>query len=465
MSENGPDVTIIDCEGSIFENHRGFYFHSGEDLSSAVQGFTITEGFVRDYGGGMLIENSNPTVTNCTFSANTADRREPYSQAGGGGMANVENSSPMVTNCTFSENSANQSGGMYNDDSSPTVNNCTFSGNKAEGGFGGSGGGMYNAYSSSTVTNCTFSQNDAYYGGGMYNAGNSPTVTNCTFSENSAGGGGGGMYNAWSKPTVTNCTFSENSATTGTWGGGGMSNSLSSPTVINCTFSGNSADHGGGINNSGSSPTVTNCILWGDLPDEIYNTNKDPIVTYSDVERGYPGEGNIDADPMFVDPDSSDYHLSNGSPCIDSGTDAGVYEDYEGDIRPYGHGFDMGVDESPYEVAFNLTLAPNDSLTIHRGEELYFSALIQNNVEEIVTGDYWLSVLLPNSNELLIPQGLLNLPNPISGQVQGNDFFNISNELFVPTIADTGSYQLIGRIGNYPSGIIDEESFGFRVVE
>jgi len=53
----------------------------------------------------------------------------------------------------------------------------------------------------------------------------------------------------------------------------------------------------------------------------------------------------IDADPLFAG--SGDLHLTFGSPCIDSGTDAGIYADMEGDMRPLGSGFDMGADEYP----------------------------------------------------------------------------------------------------------------------
>ena len=46
-SENGPDNCIIDCEGTELENHRGFYFDGGETADAVVDGFTITNGFVR----------------------------------------------------------------------------------------------------------------------------------------------------------------------------------------------------------------------------------------------------------------------------------------------------------------------------------------------------------------------------------------------------------------------------------
>ncbi len=142
---------------------------------------------------------------------------------------------------------------------------------------------------------------------------------------------GGGMFNIGSNPTVTNCTFSGNIAD---FSGGGMANFLfSSPAVTNCTFSGNSSGvSGGGMHNSNSSPTVTNCILWNDSPNEI---SADTItVTYSTVEGGFAGVGNIDADPMFVDPINGDYRLASGSPGIDAGNNWGVpidVDDYDQD--------------------------------------------------------------------------------------------------------------------------------------
>ncbi|HUW83046.1 MAG TPA: right-handed parallel beta-helix repeat-containing protein [Phycisphaerae bacterium] len=305
-SANGAAGCVIDCQGL----GRGFYFHSGETAAAVVEGLTITNGSA-DVGGGMYNNyDSSPTVTDCTFRNNTAG------------------------------------GGMYNWDSSPTVTLCTFSGNTA-----GFGGGMYNQDTSNpTVTHCTFSGNTATsFGGGMCNWNNSnPTVTLCTFSGNTAGNGGG-MYNWESSPTVTHCTFSGNTADVG----GGMYNEFdSSPTVTQCTFSGNTADVGGGMyNRQDSSPTVSNCILWNDTPEEIYNYDDPnypsaPTVTYSDVQGGYPGTGNINAAPLFAG--GGNLRLACSSPCVDAGNNAapglaGVTADLDGNPRFVD---DLGVTDS-----------------------------------------------------------------------------------------------------------------------
>jgi len=121
----------------------------------------------------------------------------------------------------------------------------------------------------------------------------------------------------------------------------------SSPEILFCTISENSAEkRGGGIYSRESSLSITNSILWGNsAPEspEIYVYLGSPAVTYSDIQGGWPGEGNIDSDPLFAG--EGDYHITTGSPCIDAGIDTGVHSDIDGGVRPQGGGFDMGADE------------------------------------------------------------------------------------------------------------------------
>jgi hypothetical protein len=101
---------------------------------------------------------------------------------------------------------------------------------------------------------------------------------------------------------------------------------------------------------------LSNCILW-DGKNGIWNNDNSKItINYSNIQHGWTGEGNIDADPLFLDADNGDYRLSADSTCIDAGTDAGVYDDIEGNIRPFDFpgvdnngelpDFDMGAYEA-----------------------------------------------------------------------------------------------------------------------
>jgi hypothetical protein len=85
---------------------------------------------------------------------------------------------------------------------------------------------------------------------------------------------------------------------------------------------------------AGGTFTLTNSIVWGNQEDEL-DCNGTCTVTYSDIEDGWTGTGNIDENPMFVDSVGGDYSLKFGSPCIDAGTDSGAPDhDLVGTERP-----------------------------------------------------------------------------------------------------------------------------------
>jgi hypothetical protein len=304
-SSAGPAVTTIHGGGTGVV----VYCNSSVESNTILEGFTITGGPYRPVGGG-------------------------------GGMYNFYGN-PRVVNCVFTGNSSYDGAGMYNRGGSPLVVKCTFTDNSAPYIYG-EGGGIYNYNASPTIIGCTFSSNSATYrGGGICNFFSNATIANCTFEDNTATNGGG-IYNFSSNATITNSAFEGNTATDG----GGMYNGSSTTNVTNCTLTGNLAGSGGGMCNAVSSTlTMANCIVWANNSDNIYGP---ATISYSLIEGGWPGEGNIDADPLFQNPDIEDYHIMPNSPCNNAGDPNGEYTgqtDMDGEPRVINGRVDIGVDE------------------------------------------------------------------------------------------------------------------------
>ncbi|MEW6382033.1 MAG: MopE-related protein [bacterium] len=199
--------------------------------------------------------------------------------------------------------------------------------------------------SDSIVDGFTIKNGSVTFGGGIYCYISSPRIINCTITQNRASRSGGGIYCTTASPIIANCVINGNTATRS--GGGIYCTASSSPTIVNCTLLENSSINGGGIYCDSSLPSITNCIFWNDVPNEIYHEKDlDLSVTYSDIQGDYVGEGNIDADPLFVDRTAGNFHLQPTSPCIDAGTSMGAPSfDKDGNSRPYGAGYDMGAYE------------------------------------------------------------------------------------------------------------------------
>ncbi|MBU0493555.1 MAG: DUF11 domain-containing protein [Chloroflexi bacterium] len=351
--------------------------------------------------GGMYNYQSSPTLTEVTFSANTATQN-------GGGMYNWINSNPTLSNVTFSDNAASKGGGINSDSSNPMLINVIFSDNTAT----EYGGGMYNYESSPTLTEVTFSANSANYGGGMYNYGSSPTLTDVIFITNTVTWHGGGMSDWYgSQPTLTSVLFSSNSA----FSGGAMFNSSSHPALTDVTFNGNSADGGGAMyNRDNSSPTLTNVILWGNTAPSgagIYNDTSTPQISYSDIQGcggsgswnsacGADGGGNIEADPLFVDPANGNLRLQLTSPAIDAGNNTAfppdILTDLDGNPRfvdiptvpDTGSGAPPIVDMGAYEaqvvdVTLSKAVLPLEAAP---GEAITFSLTLTNTGSLPATG-------------------------------------------------------------------------------
>lgn len=358
-SEQGASVTTIDGSkaGSVVT------FQNGEGLDTVLEGFSITNGLSSN-GGGIYCYYSEPTIADNSISENTAAdggggifcaHSSPYftdntisdnTAARGGGIHCRNSSSPLIEKNAITWNAASEGGGIHCDDNSaPDITDNTISGNSAE----VTGGGIGCYYTDPTITNNIISENTAKYGGGIDARGNLEVITGNTILKNTADYNGGGIFCRDTSPEITNNIIMGNS---GTSGGGLYCYSTSSPVIVNNTFSDNTASEGGGIFCRGfSSPTITNTILWRNnatIGPEIFVDSGIPTVTYSDVEEGWPGTSNIDADPLLVQG-----HLTFNSPCKNAGTNSapGIpTEDCDGDPRIAQGTGDIGADEFYYHL-------------------------------------------------------------------------------------------------------------------
>lgn len=280
-------------------------FESGEDSTAAVIGFTIQNGQNHN-GGGIYCSRSGPTITGNVITGNSA--KGGYYDGGGGIFC--LSSSPTIRDNVINNNSASPNGGgIYCSEGSDAVivgNFISANSVYGGGGTGARGGGIgCNKSSPRIAYNRIIGNSSSFYGAGIacwYDS--NCIIANNIVYRNRANLNGGGIHcNSKSSPVICNNVFTENRA----------------------------SDRAGGICcHWDSGPTITNSILWGDSAangPEIHFHNRAPIVTYCDVQGGWKGEGNTDADPLFRDPQRRDFHLQASascgdslySPCIDAG--------------------------------------------------------------------------------------------------------------------------------------------------
>jgi len=171
-----------------------------------------------------------------------------------------------------------------------------------------------------TLSNLIIQENTSEkYGGGLMIFTAVASVTDVTVSGNNCytdDSFGGGIIINNSEVTLTNVSVTDNTASFG----GGMSVGNSDVTLTHVTISGNTATTSGGgfLSTPFSNNTLTNSIIWNNSPESIY-AFATTTISYSDIQGGWGGEGNIDADPLFCNPDSSDFTLAENSPCVGTG--------------------------------------------------------------------------------------------------------------------------------------------------
>ncbi|MCA9320944.1 MAG: hypothetical protein KDB53_09425 [Planctomycetes bacterium] len=411
LGVQGPISTTINAGGA----NTVVALDNGEGPGSILDGFTVTGGQgTIGRAGGIQIDNA-PVIRNCRVINNSGGLG-----AGGGihtdGTSRVEN-----TRIAGNVGGANigvgrgGAGGIHVANGSIDVFDSVIANNtggSSPSGPGGAGGVFYNILDSAFLTRCAVSGNTGGSGarggaGGVGCTGDSGgIVESCRVFQNTGGngttalGGAGGMQAISGSPRVVNSFFWENqggSSPAGSGPGGLLGTDDSSFFVINCTLTKNHVTPGpgaaGGIrfhNLITGSPRVQNTIVWGNgagpelvtMPAPGPNGTA-PIVEHCDIQGGFPGTGNFDCAPAFVNAASDDYHLKAGSPCIDNGTTSGVFflptTDFDGDPRPVGLEVDVGADEFGAAVAapgsgedFTLAVLVNGALAarISMGDQI-----------------------------------------------------------------------------------------------
>jgi hypothetical protein len=340
LSSGGPEYTIIDCQASSSDPHRGFFFHSGETSLTIVEGFTIQ--------GGYAPVNSSRGLSE------------------GGGILCDSSSSPRILNTIFRQNNAEEAGGGICCllSSAPTLLDCTFDDNTAIGytGFGlsvaGYGGAIRCMSSSPYLKSCMIVNNQADIGGGMSCSNSGPILEVCTFRQNTATklfgfdpigpGVGGGIHLFESAPMLIECVFDRNIAEAENIMhyyegiGGGMAVFDGAPHIINCTFVENLAEpslsndlgEGAALFLQDSPAIIENCIISYHFGGQVIDCSTCgdtiivPSISCTDIWANEHGDwvgcivdqadndGNFGQDPLFCDYLNGDLHVSTESPCI-----------------------------------------------------------------------------------------------------------------------------------------------------
>jgi hypothetical protein len=195
----------------------------------------------------------------------------------------------VVDGFTITNGIADFGGGIFCMDSTVTIADCKIIGNAA----GALGGGVcFFGAVDATMVNCTIAENTT---GGVYAFNNTVTLTNCAVTGNS----GDGVHYYDAHLAITNCTISANS-----WAG-----------IFGYVE----------VSEWGSLAVLNSIVYPGGIVVEGVGMTS---VTYSDIGGGWPGEGNIDADPLFATGPLGDYYLGQtaagqdeDSPCVDAGSD------------------------------------------------------------------------------------------------------------------------------------------------
>jgi len=313
-------------------------------------------------GGGLYLEESNAQITENVIAYNTA--------SGPGGGLSMWNGQPWIfsndifsntaqgsgggihaysTNAGFEEyggpalfgnhirnNTAYGGGGVFLEFSYATVIGNIFEGNEAAGGGAGvAGGGMSLLVSDATVDRNTFKFNVAEQGGALGFQGGNAKVYNNLIYDNQASQHGSAIYTFGASPYLAHNTIAYNFGGDGSaiyatyWHPDFRTIDLVNSIIYNQDV---------GISASGAITIHLDHVLW-------HNT---PVTVTTDGTATIVAQNQLIDNPLFVYPDTRDFHLTAGSPARDTGRAMpDVTQDIDWETRPMGLGYDIGADEYP----------------------------------------------------------------------------------------------------------------------
>jgi len=325
LSENGPETTIIDCQGSMVDYHRAFNFVSGNFAGVIVSGFTIQNGYAQD-GGAIYGYEARPKIRNNIFQNN-------YSFIGG------------AINCDQCDN--------------VSIENNVLRNNTAG---SGQGGAIYTSQSHTYIGNNLFSDNAVYIYGIPIGSGSAIYCNDITTIE----------YNLIIdniNATAIHCLSGDVSIYNNTICGN--SNGAVMVEEANVTFVRNIIAY-----NLGDGPIQS----YGDPGNtyfgynDIYNNNMGDWIGIAEPFANQ--NGNFSSDPYFCDIDNDDYSISlfsQCSPAINQHSLIGAFDPACGDVWHVAtDGDDItgdGNEINPFATiqhAINLS-GSGDSIKVHEG--------------------------------------------------------------------------------------------------
>jgi len=351
-------------------------------LNLTIEALTIRQGslMIEGNGGGIyLAPGSKLYLRNMKMLNNGVMGSTDYTGCGGAVYSGA--SRVYAFNCLFDSNTANHYGGVGFSGSWEAYDS-SFNANK-----GLLDGGVFCGVVTLNASRCVFSGNNSAFGGvftwvksGM--GGPDSKVSDCIISNNSANDGGVSFA---SHLTFINCRIFGNTSISGSskvfcWG-----ENDEIITWINCTIYGNT----GVGSHANTNWSGKNCIMWNNGTPFNSGTYE---VTYSDVEGGRAGTGNINSNPLFLNASGGDFHVLATSECVNSGTFEGAPDhDLDGNPRPLPANaenkyYDMGCYEQAGTTAEVILVEPNGS------EKLYIGTFfdIVWKIKGLVTSDAYI---------------------------------------------------------------------------